>query len=69
MKRKENPWNVFSTGDPRTTHLIRALLPGIKRDKVLFPDDSGNFLDYENNFKNCLSKYRKIELKNVIYIM
>jgi len=24
-------------------------LPGIERDKVLFPDDSGNFLDLLNN--------------------
>jgi len=25
------------------------VLPGIERDKVLFPDDSGNFLDLLNN--------------------
>ncbi|MCB0801422.1 MAG: transposase, partial [Bacteroidales bacterium] len=24
-------------------------LPGIERDRVLFPDDSGNFLDLPNN--------------------
>ncbi len=31
-------------------------LPGIERDKVLFPDDSGNFLDLLTNELECFRK-------------
>ena len=45
-KSKASARNMKTAMDKKA--YFRAL-PGIERDKVLFPDDSGNFLDLLNN--------------------